>query len=313
MAIRTAPLAIVSSLTLVLIACAEDGTPRETATPAATPTATPEATPDASPGEATSTPGPEAVCLEGESFVTDGMVPIEIGSDGDAAELGGLRWATHEVCERLVIDLLGEDGAAATVSGTVEARVLRELGLVRVSLPGVERVAMDPAGDAAGGVTEIDPDGWLMDAAYVVRSEEDRSLFVDVHLADPAEAHVFTLADPARIVVDLRSGGDPVPGLATRDQGVVIVSPRDGDDVTYPLEVTGYARTFEANILVRLDQDGEDRFTDNTTASDWTETWGWFSLTIDEGPVGAVIVHAGEHSARDGAWQGADVAVEIEE
>src|SRR5690606_30757900 len=100
---------------------------------------------------------------------------------------------------------------------------------------------------------------------------------VQIHLGDAAEAAITVLEDPARLVVDLRPGGGPVPSPAAAEASAVILSPRGGE-ASYPLTVTGYARKFEANVVVRLVQDGEIVFEEPTTSSDWTQMWGWFEL-----------------------------------
>jgi hypothetical protein len=89
----------------------------------------------------------------------------------------------------------------------------------------------------------------------------------------------------------------------------VVLQPRPGT-ASYPLTVTGYARTFEANVVVRLERDGDDVYDDFTTATAWTDAWGHYSFTIPDGPTGPVVLHVGEYSARDGTWDG--VAVELD-
>jgi hypothetical protein len=242
-----------------------------------------------------------AVCLEGGPFVGVGELPVEPAGPGDAREISGLRWQAHEGCERLVIDLAGEAGSPATGTGPVEVEVLRGLGVVRVALTGVERV--DP------GATEATFAGPLARAAYAVRAPEGLFTWIDVHLGDAAEAHVKTLAEPARVVVDLRPGGGPVPPPPASERRVVVLQPRGGS-ASYPLTVTGYARHFEANVVVRIEQGGADVFETFTTATDWIDAWGHYSVVVEEGPAGPIRLHVGEHSARDGTWEG--VAVDLE-
>jgi hypothetical protein len=252
-----------------------------------------------------------AVCLAGDPFVASGSLQVRDAQPGDAqpgdAQPGdarrveALRWASYDGCERVVIDLGTEDGAAAERAGVVTAEVLRELGVVRLSLREVEYV--DPAATDAGF------DGPLATDAFSTWSPDGRWVSVDVHMGDAAEAYVATVDDPARVVVDLRPGGPQVPGPAPRAGRVVVLAPRPGT-ASYPLTVTGYARTFEANVVVRLEHDGENVYDDFTTATAWVDAWGHYSFTIERGPRGRVVLHVGEHSARDGTWEG--VAVELE-
>lgn len=246
--------------------------------------------------------GRSPVCLRGGPFVADGGVATGASSSGDPHRVGGIRWQRHDGCERLVVDLAGADGGAAGGAGAVTAEVLRGLGVVRIALRDVEGIDPD--------ATDATFAGPLARAAYSVIAPEGRHVYVDVHLGDAAEAGVSTLGDPARVVVDLRPGGGPVPGPAPSHRRVVVLEPRPGP-ATYPLTVTGYARTFEANVVVRLERAGEDAYDDFTTASAWAEGWGHYSFTIPDGPSGSVVLHVGEHSARDGSWEGVAVPLEL--
>lgn len=244
-----------------------------------------------------------AVCLRGEPFAANGRLPLEVAGAGDAREVSGLRRETHEGCERFVIDLGAGDDRPAASAGDVRAEVLRDLGLVRVSLPNVERVDPD-ATDANFG-------GPLARAAYAVRSGEERRLHVDLHLADEAEAYVTLLDRPARVVVDLRPGGGAIPEPPVANRRVVVLAPRPGS-ATYPLTVTGYARTFEANVVGRIERNGEELGETFTTATAWVDAWGRFSLPIKDGPAGPIELHVGEYSARDGTWEGVTVELNME-
>jgi hypothetical protein len=190
----------------------------------------------------------------------------------------------------------------ATRAGEVRAQVLRDLGVVRVSLRGVEWV--DPE------ATDATFDGSLARAAHAMWSPEGRWVDVDLHLAAAAEAHVTTLTDPARVVIDLRPGGGPVPPSPVTGGAVIVLQPRPGE-ATYPLTVSGYARTFEANVVARIEQGGQTIQETSTTATAWADAWGHYSITIQEGPLGPVMLHIGEYSARDGTWQGAAVELKM--
>jgi hypothetical protein len=261
-----------------------------------------EGRPDRAADEAGATGAAVAVCLQGEPFVADGSIAVRAADTGDARRIGDLRWEAHDGCERFVIDLLADGGAAAGRAGAVTAEVLRHLGVVRVMLREVETV--DP------GATEVLLAGDLAGSAYAVWSPDGRWTYVDVHLASAAEAHVATLDDPARVIVDLRPGGGAVPGRAPRADRLVVLQPREGS-ATYPLTVTGYSRTFEANVVVRLEQGGRDVVQDFTTATAWVDAWGHYSLVIPEGPTGPVVLHVGEHSARDGTWEGVAIRLQL--
>jgi hypothetical protein len=247
--------------------------------------------------------GAVPVCLQGDPFVADGRLSVRDAAPGDARQIGALRWDRHDECERFVLDLLDEDGSPAERAGRVTAEVLRSLGVVRITLQDI------PTGNH--DATDISPDGRLVRSAFVVTSPDGGSLYVDVHLAGEAEAFVTTLDDPARVVVDLRPGGGALPQASPMHPRVVVLEPRPGA-ATYPLTVTGYARTFEANVVVRLERGGEDLLEDFTTSTGWLDAWGHYAFTIEDGPEGDVILHVGEYSARDGSWEGVEIPLRME-
>ncbi|MFO7894190.1 MAG: Gmad2 immunoglobulin-like domain-containing protein [Longimicrobiales bacterium] len=253
-----------------------------------------------------------AVCLQGGPFAAGGGIEVgaggpgassRAGTTGDVADrVGRLRWHRYDGCERFVMDLVDGAGEAVAGSGAVSAEVLRDLGVVRVTL-------RDVAG-AEPDATDATFAGPLARAAYAVASPEGPWVYVDLHLGDAAEAAVSTLRDPARVVVDLRPGGGRVPPPAPSETRVVVLTPRPGP-ATYPLTVTGYARTFESNVVVRLEREGQEVHEDFTTATAWLDAWGHYSFTIADGPAARVVLHVGEYSARDGTWEGVAVPLDM--
>lgn len=243
------------------------------------------------------------ICLRGEPFVASGAIPVagaDATTSGRRRAVSALRWEPHDGCERFVIDLDSDDGPPAT-AGAVSAELLRDMRVVRVHL-------RDAA--TATDATDADFDGPLASGAYSVHAPDDRGIYVDLHLDQAAEAHVTRLTDPARVVVDLRPGGPRLSTPPARGRRVVILEPRPGA-ASYPLMVTGYARTFEANVVARLmigDEVVRETF---TTSTGWLEAWGDYSMTIPDGPSGTVELQVGEHSARDGSWEGVSVELEI--
>lgn len=243
------------------------------------------------------------VCLRGEPFVTDGGLPVpQAAGPADARGIRALRWQRHDSCERFVIDLEGASGADAGSAGELHAEVLRDLGIVRITLPDIAEVSTT--------ATDARFEGPLAFAAFTVSAPDRRGFWVDLHLADAAEAHVTTLASPARVIVDLRPGGPPLPPPPATHQRVVVLQPRAGS-ATWPLAISGYARTFEANVVARIERDGTDIFEDFTTSTGWLEAWGYFAFNIPDGPAAPVRLHVGEYSARDGTWEGAVIPLDM--
>lgn len=243
-------------------------------------------------GAGRDTPTPAAVCL-GEGFRESGEIASFTGPAGPARMIVDLRWARHEGCERFVIELAREDGSAAESVGDARARFIRELGILRIDLP--------PAVDSTRE-TEQDFGGPLAAAAYVIR-RADRGLTVDLHLASAAIARVTRLSGPARLVVDLQPGGPALTSRPLRQELTVVLTPT-GPEASYPLEIVGYARNFEANVIARIRQGGVVRVTEFTTATDWTEAWGMYTIRIVAGPTGDVELFVGGDSPRDGTEQG---------
>ena len=292
-------------LALQLAGCA-GGT---TATTAAPPTSTspPSSTTTTAPPTSTVTSQPPAptdvaVCVAGDvAFDADGLIATLGQPAGDAATVGGVRWIDHGPCERLVVDLLTADGAPAVVLGETSVSFAAGLGVVRIELPA-----------QFTAVTTSIIEGPLVDRVYVVRLENGR-LAVDIHLGDdPVAVRSFDVGEPARVVVDivpwedgLRRQARPIVG-----EGVVVLAPVPGA-VAYPLTVTGYARTFEATVVATLAQGNEEVAREFTTATDWIDSWGEFSITFTDGPDGEAMLFVGEFDARDGSPMGVEIPLDL--
>ena len=85
---------------------------------------------------------------------------------------------------------------------------------------------------------------------------------------------------------------------------ILVESPVPGEPVTSPLEVTGIANTFEANVQYTT-TDGDGLIVDEgfTTATAGNGTWGDFAFTttfeVPRAGLGSVIVF--QESAEDGS------------
>lgn len=245
------------------------------------------------------TPTPTAVCL-GEGFRESGELASFGGPAGPAEKIADLRWARHEGCERFVIEFARADGSAASTIGDVRVQFLRDIGVVRINLPN-SIVSTDE--------TDIETGGELVAGAFVFRPSGGGAtgmLSVDLHLGRAALARVTRVENPARIVVDVQPGGAALASTPVRSGLTVVLRPTRGDG-SYPLEITGYARHFEANVVARIRQGGTVRAMEFTTGTDWTEVWGFYTIRITSGPTGSVELFVGEDSARDGTEQGVRV------
>jgi hypothetical protein len=215
------------------------------------------------------------------------------GDEGDAELVTGLRWTAYEGCERLVVELATAGGAPATEPGGVRAELLRGKGIVRLRLD--DQVTSTAI---ANRVVERQ----LVDRVYVVRSL-DGDLYVDIHLGSAVLARASINRSPAEVIVDLQPGG---PELGTRpgiSDTAVVVGPPD-DKAGYPLTIEGYARTFEATVVLRIRQGNRMDVEEVTSAADYLVTWGEYRFELSDGPNGRVEVFVGEDSPEDGQERG---------
>jgi hypothetical protein len=221
----------------------------------------------------------------------------EYGSLGAAGEVGGdarhVLSVTREPrgdTARVVIAFARADSTPATGVGIVHGEIVRDEGFVRVWLPDEVQGALAVQDLAVGPIAG---------PVYVVRSL-DGPWFVDIHLAAPARARLDVAHDPAAAVVDLVRGGEPLPAPAAFGPNAVLLAPRAGE-VFGDLEITGYARTFEASVSVRLHRDGRAIADTFTTAADYVYAWGEFRARLAAPAPGPCSLFVGEPVMEGGA------------
>lgn len=246
---------------------------------------------------ATTTPTEVGGCGEGEPMTEDGEI-VGGGTSGDAEQIGAITWETNPECEVFTIDFVTAQAAPATSAPTMSAEFFRSSAVVRI------HVDLE-----ATSVTDQLVQSGLVDRVYVAR-RPDRSLFVDFHLLAPALARVTVAESPGQVLLELEPGGRELEGLAAFAQNVVVISPTTGP-VEVPTEVTGYSRNFEANTIARISQGGSVLDENFTTAADWVETWGEYSLTLEPAGSGQAELFVGEQSAQDGSDRGVVIDIEL--
>ena len=235
-------------------------------------------------------------------LIADGMLGVFGDTSGDAVSLTGISHARVGESERLELTFADSAALPARRVGPCRVELLRDLGLVRVWLP--HEVRETAVTDRFFGNT-------LTDRAYVVHGTGD-SMFVDILLGVAARARATERVKPAALVIDLEPGGTPFRAGPAISQRCVVLEPRPGP-ARYPLDITGYARTFEANVIARL-MNGETVVRDTfTTSTDWSATWGVFRMTIADGPRDSLALFVGELSAESGEPQGVTVDVDLRE
>jgi hypothetical protein len=120
-------------------------------------------------------------------------------------------------------------------------------------------------------------------------------------LDDARPWRVFTLSNPARIVIDI--GGAP---QATSDS-VAVYSPRAGTTIGHVATISGAARAFEAHVTWRVkDSGGRVVVNGFTSASIFGPIWGTFdtSITIPANVSGNVTLEIFWPSPKDGTELG---------
>lgn len=276
-------------------ACVDDADPSTTTT-ATTSTAT---------GATTTTAGTTVTTGPNGDTGCPGDDGIEVGEllnasepSSDAEQISAIGWVGDQNCEVFTIEFTTDQGAPATTPPSVEALFIREVGILRVSLD-VEMTSITDQLAETGLVRQV----------FVPRSA-DRTLFVDLHLSAPALATVTTSSSPAQIVISLEPGGSDYAGIPAIGPNVVVVTPVEGP-VEVPVVINGYSRNFEANTLGRILQGANLLAEGNTTAADWSETWGEFDLTLDPAGSGPADLFVGELSAQDGSERGVVFPIDL--
>jgi len=277
---------VVSSLLIILSGCVDMTTgTTESAQPSTTVTPT-------------STLPPVIDCPGSGEFEEGGGIADIDGSGSDSARLGRITWDARDQCETFTFDFETSEGAPATALPDVQVEHLDSFQVIRVRL-GVD----------VSVVTDQRVESDFVDRLYVVRSL-DGAMFVDLHLSAPAAVRVTALDSPARLGLELRPGFVPFTGVSASADDVVLVSPVTGADITTTVDLTGYTRTIESNVLVVVTQTGSLVSETRTTGTDSTDVWGEFGVELTL-PPGRVSVFVGEESPDDGSLQGLTIDVNV--
>ena len=272
---------------------------------ACTPTATePSSTTSPQPSPSTSQPTTTQPlvpgCVDAGDFAEGGDIATIDEPRSDSASLGSISWDETDSCETFTFSFVSSEGAPATTPPSVTAAYVDDVPIVRVELAARSTVITDQLVETG-----------LVERLYVVRAL-DGGLFVDLHLAAPAQAHVETSQSPAEVVLHLQPGIVEYPTRPAISNLVVIASPLDGALVAAEVELFGYARTFEANVLMIATVGDEVVAEDFTTAADSVDTWGEYRFLLQL-PGGDVSVFVGDENPEDGGLEGIAIGVTVQE
>ncbi len=257
------------------------------------------------PGTGTTTPSsstsaPQTIgCPQDVEFIDEGRIARITQPSSDARTLGLISIQTAEGCERFGFNFETSENAPATTPPSIDGEFLDTGGIVRIYMDIDQTVLTDQLVETS-----------LVDRLFVVRSL-DGSMFVDLHLARPARARITVTNSPAGMTLELSPRDGELPPSAAISDRVVLITPRSEVVVDGPVvDVGGYARTFEANVLVLATAGGAVVARTNTTAADWVSTWGEFVTEI-ELPDGLDDLFVGEESPENGSLTGVTLRLTV--
>lgn len=239
-----------------------------------------------------------AGCPDEGEFVEDGTIASFDQDQSDSSVIGQISWTADEACETFTFSFVTSEGAPATTPPTVAAAYVEGVPVIRVAVDADQTIITDQLVETG-----------LIDRLYVVRSLEGGS-FIDLHLAAPAQARLHIDGSPATVTLDLQPGIVEYPTAATASDIVVVVTPLDTGVVTPTIEVTGYARTFESNVMIIATAGDQLVAEMNTTAAGGLETWGEFRARIVL-PPGEVSLFVGDENAEDGGLEGVTISLTV--
>ncbi len=245
--------------------------------------------------------GVEAARTEADS----GFVAAKESSGGEAGatdRIEGVRFQIFDDYERLLVDFGRRDGEPAGVPRwSVESPA--EGGYVRLHFPGVTSTT----------IADEDFVGSVLDELYVVR-DRGGGLFADVFVMHAFRYRVTGFPESGRLAVDLRGVREGVKFPPTTGDKVVVLQPREAEEVGSPLTVEGYARLFEGQVTVSLlDRDREAISSKTVRANDWASAWGLFEAPLEySGYEGLATLRVGGRSPKDGSFLGTETEIFLE-
>jgi immunoglobulin-like protein involved in spore germination len=236
---------------------------------------------------------------------------IEDGGSGQTAEIADWRASVDEVAPglgRFVLEFKPPATSTPSFVATLERPVQETVTadgkwIIRINMP--DALWNQPAGEAFHccptklvGKTPI-----IQTEAYPLNSNPPtngmyRGVGFAIILDDARPWRVFTLTNPARIIVDI---GGPTHSVSDR---VAVYQPQPGAEVTRDLQLIGAGRTYEANVSWRLfDSTGRQVASGNFTGGSSGPLWGAFDtrIAIPASVSGNVTLEVLEFSAKDGS------------
>jgi hypothetical protein len=239
-----------------------------------------------------------AGCPDEGEFVEDGTIASVDQDQSDSSVIGHISWTTDESCDKFTFSFITSEGAPATTPPTVTATYVEGVPVIRIAVDADQTVITDQLIETA-----------LIDRLYVVKALSG-GMFVDLHLAGPAQARIRTEGTPARVILDLQPGIVEFPTAPAYSDLAVVVTPLDSEILGGTLLVSGYTRTFESNVLIIATAGNEVVAETFTTAAGGLETWGEFQTEIVL-PPGNLSLFVGDENAEKGGLEGVTISLTV--
>lgn len=233
-----------------------------------------------------------------DAFVASG--PGSGGTVGAADRIEGVRFQIFDDYERITIDFGKKDGEAGVPQWTVEKP--EEGGYVRLRFPGVTSTK----------VADKDLIGDVLSEMYVVREED--GLFADVFAMHGFRYRITASPESGWLAVDFRGVPEELRFPPTTGDRVVVLRPREAEEVVSPIDVRGYARLFEGQVTVSILDRERDVVSSETVRADHPNgTWGLFETTLEFSDYeGLATLRVGGRSTQDGFFVGTETEVFLE-
>ena len=240
-----------------------------------------------------------AGCPENGEFTEGGHVDTIDQTSSDADTIGLISWTAEDACETFTISFETSEGAPATTPPSVDVNYIDDVPVIRLSLATDETVITDQLVETP-----------MVDRLYVVTAL-DGGMFIDIHLATPAQARVTVESSPARLVLDLQPGIVDYPTPVAISDFMVVVIPAEAATESSPVSIGGYGRTFESNVLLIATSGDEVVAEDFTTSAGSEATWGEFSADIAL-PPGDISLFVGDENQEDGGLEGVTITLTVQ-
>lgn len=204
-------------------------------------------------------------------MVSDGRLLQSDPPGAGGQTIGGVTWRTRGGCHVITITFTTADGAPATTAPTLVARLMRDAGVVRVETEATSSLLIDQQVESE-----------MVGAMYVPVSESE-TRFIDLTLLEPVVGRATILSSPARLEIELESGGTPDMGSPLVTEDLVVVEPV-AEALDDPImDISGYAYGPEDDVVFEVVADEAVLESQELTVGGAESAWTGFRTTIQVG------------------------------